>query len=132
MKSTESIRTGWIAERLHSYRGRSISGLIATSALAALATLCLFHFSLIATSAPVSATNMQTITRAIDILEEKGFHREAFLLKHTATFRSTDHWLNRVILSENAYAATTFPVPLITLHPAFYPTTTPDPDRAMV
>ena len=132
MKTAESVQTGWIAERLHSYRGRSISGLIATSALAALATLCLFHFSLIATSAPISATNMQTITRAIDILEEKGFHREAFLLKHTATFRSSDHWLNRVILSENAYAATNFPVQIITVYPDFYTKTIDDTERAMV
>lgn len=132
MRTAESIHTGWLARRLSSYRGRSIAGLAATSGLAVLLSISFFYFSLLATSAPVSRQDNETIDRAISVLAQKGFDREAFLLKHTATFRSTDHWLNRLIFRENAYAATNFPFQIITVYPDFYTKTIDDTERAMV
>lgn len=113
-------------------RSRSWRSLLITNLIIAALTVIGFYFSLLATSQPVSSTDMETVNRAIDVLAAKGFDREVFLLRHTVTYRSTDHWLNRVIFKENAFAATNFPFQMITLYPDFYRKANDDTERAMV
>lgn len=103
-----------------------------SSALAAVLALSAFHLSLVATSVPLSPTERDTVERAIDLLDAKGFGREVFLLRHTATFRSTDHWLNLIAGNENAFAATNFPFQIVTLYPDFYTKAIDDTERAMI
>ncbi|MEP6789431.1 MAG: hypothetical protein ABJB40_13415 [Acidobacteriota bacterium] len=94
--------------------------------------LVIFYLSLVITSPPLTLTETQPIDRAISVLESKGFAREAFLLRHVATFRGSDNWLNETQSAENAYAATNFPFEMITLYPDFYRKATDDTERAMV
>lgn len=105
---------------------------LATYLTAAVLTTVAFYLSLITTSLPIAPYNRASIDRAISLLQQKGFEREAFLLRRTATFRSTDHWLNSLIFKENAYAATNFPMQIITVYPDFYYKTVDDTERAMV
>lgn len=101
-------------------------------ASAATLALLVFYISLLLTSAPVSSADAATIDRAINVLDAKGFGIEAFLLRHVATFRSSDNWLNSVTPNENAYAATNFPFQIITVYPDFYSKATDDTERAMI
>jgi hypothetical protein len=94
--------------------------------------LVLFYLSLIMTSQPVNSQEMEIIDRAINILEEKGFDREVFLLRSVTAFRNSDNWLNALTLSENAFAATNRPFPVITIYPDFYNKAQDDTERAMV
>lgn len=111
---------------------RSANGVVFSSAFAVVMALVAFHLSLVVTSAPVSSDEREAVKRAINRLEARGFEREVFLLRHTVTYRSSDHWLNRLAVSENAFAATNFPFQIITLYPDFYMKTTDDVERAMV
>lgn len=104
----------------------------ATYFTAFLLTVIAFYLSLLTTSLPTAPYNRAAIDRAIEVLEQKGFDREVFLLRKTATFRSTDHWLNTLIFKENAYAATNFPVQIVTIYPDFYYKAVDDTERAMV
>lgn len=111
---------------------RPILSFIANHMTIAVLTVIIFYLSLVTTSQPVSSRDRSAIDRAIGVLEAKGFEQEVFLLRHTATYRSTDHWLNSIIFRENAYAATNFPVQLITIYPDFYSKAVDDTERAMV
>jgi hypothetical protein len=115
---------GWHARRL------------ARSAVYYLAmTLCLlsvFHSSLLVTSQPLRADELQEVNRAIDLLDAKGFEKEAFLLRRLTVFRNTDSWLNSLAQKENAFAATNFPFNVITLYPDFFSRAADDTERAMV
>src|SRR5262249_45113256 len=107
-------------------------GVVSSCAFAAVLTLFAFYLSLIATSTPVEPRDMTKVRQAIDLLDEKGFKREAFLLRHTVTFRSRDNWLNSMTEKENAFAATNFPFQIVTLYPDFYFKATDDTERAMI
>ena len=98
-------------------------------------TLCLlsiFHSSLLVTSQPLRADELQAVERAIDHLEAKGFGREAFLLRRLTVFRNSDNWLNNLTQKENAFAATNFPFNIITLYPDFFSRAKDDTERAVV
>ena len=105
---------------------------VLSSALAALLALAAFHLSLVATSTPLSADESRAVDRAIDLLDERGFTTDVFLLRHTATFSSTDNWLNLLTQKENAFAATNLPFQIITLYPDFYTRANDDTERAMI
>jgi hypothetical protein len=107
-------------------------GLAASCGIAALLALFAFYLSLVATSAPLEFNERVSVQRAIDVLDEKGFSREAFLLRHTVTFRATDNWLNSFTKQDHAYAATNFPFQVITLYGDFFRKTTDGTERAMV
>jgi hypothetical protein len=107
-------------------------GLVASCAVAAVLALFAFYLSLIATSAPLEVNERLAVQRAIGVLEQKGFAREAFLLRHTVVFRSTDNWLNALTKEDKAYAATNFPFQIVTLYSDFYKKTTDDTERAIV
>ncbi len=100
-------------------------------AVAAL-TVLIFYLSLVTTSAPVNSEDRATIDRAIGLLEAKGFEREVFLLRRAATFRASDNWLNQMTDKENAYAATNFPLAMITVYPDFFTKAIDDTERAMI
>lgn len=98
-------------------------------------TLCLFsifHSSLLVTSQPLRADEIETVDRAIDLLDAKGFGKESLLLRRLTVFRNTDNWLNSLTVKENAFAATNFPFNVITLYPDFFSKAQDDTERAMI
>jgi hypothetical protein len=103
-----------------------------THTTAATLGVIVFYLSLLTTSLPPAPYDRPAIDRAIGVLEAKGFEQEAFLLRTTVTYRSTDHWLNALTEKESAYASTNFPFQIITLYNDFYRKTTDDTERAMV
>ena len=132
MKTPETVHSGTISEQMGSYRKRSRFSLFVTSILAAVMAMGVFYCSLIATSQPITAEQYAEVNDAIELLESKGFEREAFLLRHTAEFRRSDNWFNTAVLKADSYAATNFPFQIVTLYPDFYSKTTDDVERAMV
>jgi len=105
---------------------------VLSSALAALLALAAFHLSLVASALPPTPEQAVMVGRAIDILDAKGFRTEALLLRHGATFRETDNWLNAIAHKENAFAATNFPFGIVTVYSDFYRRATDDTERAVI
>ena len=97
-----------------------------------LVALGFFYTSLINTSRPLDASQHDALTRAIDVLAERGFEREVLLLRHFATYRATDNWINAMAEKENAFAATNFPFGVITLYPDFFSKANDSTERAMI
>ena len=98
-------------------------------------TLCLlsiFHSSLLLTSQTLAADDAATVTRAIDLLDRKGFSKEAFWLRRLTVFRASDNWLNSLAPKENAFAATNFPFNIVTLYPDFFSRAKDDTERAAI
>lgn len=91
-----------------------------------------FYLSLIFTSAPLTAEEKTQIERAIDVLDEKGFAGEVFLLRNLTKFRSNDNWLNASTRLESAYAATNYPVEIMTIYPEFFTVSVDDRERAAI
>src|SRR5690242_79719 len=85
----------------------------ATHAAAAVLAVIAFYLSLVSTSLPPTQNEKQQIDRAVQLLADRGFPEEVFLLKGTTTFRGTDHWLNSFVPKENAYASTNFPFQIV-------------------
>ncbi len=104
----------------------------AVCAAICIVTLAGFYLSLVFTSAPLKSDEKIQVEKAIKILDEKGFSREVFLLDYLAKFRSNDNWLNASTRFENAYAATNFPVEILTLYPEFFTVTVDDTERAAI
>lgn len=101
------------------------------------AAICLtvllgFYFSLVFTSASLEPDEKMLVEKAIRVLDEKGFSKEVFLLEHLTNFRANDNWLNASTKFENAYAATNFPVELMTIYPEFFTATVDDTERAAI
>jgi hypothetical protein len=91
-----------------------------------------FYYSLIFSSKSLTDEEKATVTRAIDLLESKGFTKEVFYLRHLTAFRANDHWLNASVPKENAYAATNYPFEIMTLYPDFFTYTENDTERAAI
>jgi hypothetical protein len=70
--------------------------------------------------------------KAIAVLQQQGFSREVFILKHLVVFRSSDNWWNRYIGHRDAYAATNFPFEVVTLYQDFFDLPVDDTERAAV
>lgn len=115
----------------HSGVGRA-AAILTGHLVAGVLVVVIFYLSLIATSVPVTPENNAVIGRAVELLGEKGFTREAFLLRHAVSYRASDNWLNTFVADENAYAATNFPFEIITVYPDFYSKTKDDNERAMI
>ena len=105
---------------------------IATHVTTTVLALVAFYLSLISTSLPPTAYERGQIDRAMVVLANSGFSDEVFLLKGTATFRRTDHWLNALTEKENAYASTNFPFQIVTVYPDFFSKAADDTERAMI
>jgi hypothetical protein len=91
-----------------------------------------FYSSLIFTSASLKHEEKKQVQNAIEILNEKGFSNEVFLLKYLTSFRGNDHWLNASTKFENAYAATNFPLEIMTVYPDFFIYPADDTERAAI
>jgi hypothetical protein len=91
-----------------------------------------FYLSLLMTSKPLAYEEKKAVAKSIEILAEKGFEREVFLLRHLTSFRGNDNWLNASTRDENAYGATNFPFEIITIYPEFFTVPQDDIERAMI
>lgn len=91
-----------------------------------------FYFSLIFSASRLTYDEQQQVAAAIEVLKQKGFTDEAFLLEHVAVFRGNDNWLNASVEKESAYAATNFPFEIVTLYPDFFKYPQDDVERAAI
>ena len=112
-------------------RRRIILRLLLTPALI-LCILLVAYLSLLATSEAINLQQRQTVERAIDVIEGKGFKQQAFILRHVVSFRATDNWWNRWVGHDDAYAATNFPFEVVTLYPDFFNVPLDDVERAAI
>lgn len=90
------------------------------------------YVSLLETSDAATFEQKQLVRRAVAVIEQRGFGREAFLLRHLANFRTSDNWWNRRLRQGDAYAATNFPFEVVTLYPEFFKHPTDDVERAVI
>lgn len=97
-----------------------------------LSLLVIFYVSLLVTSDGLEPAQRDQVQRSIAILEQKGFSREAFVLKYLAAFRTSDNWLNAYVGHRDAYAATNFPFEVVTLYSDFFSLPVDDTERAAV
>lgn len=111
-------------------RKRGLGSRLLWIAGTSLAILFIWYVSLLLTSEPLGFDERQDIHRAIVLLEERGFGKEAFVLGHLANYRATDNWWNMYIGHHDAYAATNFPFEVVTLYPDFFKVSTDDNERA--
>ena len=88
--------------------------------------------SLLLTSDPISDEQRQLVWQAIARIEQAGFSREALMLRHFANYRATDNWWNRHLGHSDAYAATNFPLGVVTLYRPFFAIATDDTERASI
>ncbi|MGI8641575.1 MAG: hypothetical protein ACR2MG_16720 [Pyrinomonadaceae bacterium] len=95
-------------------------------------TLLGFYLSLIFTSKSLGYNEKKSVANAVKILGEKGFSREVFLLDYLTSYRANDNWLNASTKFENAYAATNFPIEIMTIYPEFFTDTLDDTERAAI
>ncbi len=88
--------------------------------------------SLLLTSDPIDGGEQQIAMRAIGILEHAGFSKEVAMLRHFANFRATDNWWNVHVGHSQAYAATNFPLGVVTLYEPFFCVAVDDTERAAI
>jgi phage FluMu protein Com len=122
-------------ENISSNRGfnKSVIAKRASVCLAVLlATVLGFYTSLLVSADRLGSEQAFRVKTAIEILEQKGFTDEVFLLRHIAVFRGNDNWLNASVEKENAYAATNFPFEIVTLYPDFFTYPADDTERAAI
>ena len=100
--------------------------------LLTLVLLFLGYASLITTSDPIPFDQQRQVAKAIEIIEKRGFSKEAFVLGRLVRYRSTDNWWNRHNGHESAYAATNFPFEVVTLYPQFFDDSVDDVERAAI
>jgi hypothetical protein len=132
MKTVQSIEKFQEPSGARRSRTGTTLGLIASCAFAGALALFAFYLSLVATSVPLDAAQQQRVQTAIKLLEQKGFSRETFLLRHMVVYRRGDNWLNSLTNRDSAYAATNFPFQIITIYPDFYDKAADDTERAMI
>jgi len=99
---------------------------------ATLVVLIIWYMSLLLTSDSLPPDQYLKVDVAIGLIEQSGFTREGFVLRHAAMFRSTDNWWNRWLGHRDAYAATNFPFEIVTLYPEFFSAPVDDRERAAV
>jgi len=99
---------------------------------ATLLILIIWYASLLMTSDRLKPDQHAKVQSAIDLIQQGGFTREAFILKHLASFRGSDNWMNAYVGHRDAYAATNFPFEVVTLYPEFFEVPIDDRERAAV
>jgi len=97
-----------------------------------LVILIIWYVSLLVSSNGLQPDQQQKVVAAISLLQQQGFNREAFILRHLTAFRATDNWLNSYVGHRDAYAATNFPFEIVTLYPDFFLLPVDDRERAAV
>jgi hypothetical protein len=96
------------------------------------ALIFIWSRSLLLTSEGLAAGQRQVVMRAIPLLERSGFSREVLVLRHFANYRATDNWWNLYVGHPDAYAATNFPLGVVTLYPPFFTAAVDDTERAAI
>jgi hypothetical protein len=96
------------------------------------ALIFLWSRSLLLTSDAIDVHQQQIVMRAVSLIERSGFSREAIVLRHFANYRATDNWWNVYLGHPQAYAATNFPLGVVTLYPAFFTAAVDDSERAAI
>jgi hypothetical protein len=96
------------------------------------AVIFLWSRSLLLTSQPIDANQRQLVVQAVRVLDRAGFTREVVMLRHFANYRATDNWWNEYLGHREAYAATNFPLGVVTLYPPFFNVATDDTERAAI
>ena len=91
-----------------------------------------WYLSLLASSDRLGFDRRKVVENAVIALEQKGFGKEAFVLRNLVTYRETDNWWNRSVGHQDAYAATNFPFEIVTLYPEFFEKTVDDTERAAI
>ena len=119
-------------EPLAQPRRRSLRKRVVWIISATLAILVVWYISLLLTSEKLQPEQYLKVDVAIGLIEQSGFTREGFVLRHATMFRSTDNWWNRYLGHTDAYAATNFPFEIVTLYPEFFSTPVDDRERAAV
>ena len=99
---------------------------------ATIIVLLVLYGSLLISSNGLESDQREQVQKAIAVLEQHGFNREVFILKHLTVFRGTDNWWNRYLGHRDAYAATNFPFEVVTLYPEFFTVPVDDNERASV
>jgi hypothetical protein len=108
--------------------GRRLIWILGTTLL----LLFIAYMSLLLTSQELGYEQTQTIKRSIALLDQKGFHKQAFVLNHLVQYRDTDNWWNKYVGHHDAYAATNFPFEIVTVYPEFFETPVDDTERAVI
>jgi hypothetical protein len=115
---------------------RSASGALARRLLwvAGIFVLMVFLWSrsLLLTSEPITEDQRVIVRQAIAVLAQAGFTREVVMLRHFANYRATDNWWNRYQGHQQAYAATNFPLGVVTLYRPFFAVAVDDTERAAI
>jgi len=91
-----------------------------------------FYLSLLLTSHDLGLHERETVQRAVSVLEQKGFDKEALVIRRLATYRDSDNWWNNYMGHRDAYAATNFPFEVLTLYPEFFQAPVDDDERAAI
>jgi len=107
---------------------RRVVWIFATTAM----LLIIWYVSLLVSSDGLQPDQRAKVEAGITFLEQHGFDREVFVLRHLTTFRSSDSWWNRYLGHRDAYAATNFPFEIVTLYPEFFEVPVDDCERAAV
>lgn len=108
--------------------GRSVAVIVGVT----MTILIAWHASLLVSSNGLSDQEDLAIVDAIAVLDRAGFTKNAFVLRHLVSFRSTDNWWNAYVGHQTAYAATNFPFGVVTLYPAFFKYPVDDVERATI
>jgi hypothetical protein len=96
------------------------------------ALIFIWSRSLLLTSDAIDAPQRQAVMQAIALLDHAGFSREVLVLRHFANYRATDNWWNVYLGHPDAYAATNFPLGVVTLYPPFFTAAVDDTERAAI
>lgn len=126
--ATEAVN----AEPIPQPRRRSFLKRVLWIISASLVILIVWYFSLLMTSDKLQPDQYLKVDVAVGLIEQSGFSREGFVLRHATMFRSTDNWWNHWLGHREAYAATNFPFEIVTLYPEFFDTPIDDRERAAV
>ena len=100
--------------------------------LLTLVLLFLGYASLMTTSEPLLLDQEKEVKKAIEVIERRGFSKQAFVLSRLVRYRSTDNWWNRHNGHQSAYAATNFPFEVVTLYPQFFEDSVDEVERAAI
>ncbi len=115
--------------------GKGGRGLLRRALAVVAVTLTLLvgcYASLLFTSTAATYEERAQVERAVKLIEQAGFTRDAFLLRRLTSFRTTDNWWNSYAGHAQAYAATNFPFEVVTLYPDFFRYPADDVERAVI
>jgi hypothetical protein len=96
------------------------------------ASIFVWSRSLLMTSEPIDSNQRQQVMQATRIIEHAGFSKELAMLRHVANYRATDNWWNLYLGHREAYAATNFPLGVVTLYPPFFNQAVDDTEQAVI